>query len=313
MHIEVREQGKRRLYYLAHSFRDNDKVRKIRRYLGADLEKAGLKALREQAEKSIMQQLEAYRKMSDPLHAALSEREKRELETLIAKGDVRIFHLSEEGWTRFTEAFTYDTNAIEGSTVTAAEVRNILERDQWPDKPKGDISETYGVAEAVRHVRETKERISLALIRKLHHMVFRNSKPFAGRFRGKGIEVVVADRFGNVVHRGAPQKRIPGLLRELIAWYEKNRKNYHPIVLAAVVHNQFENIHPFQDGNGRVGRLLLNYVLLKRGMPPVNIELEKRTEYYLALQAYQRRGDIRPTIELIMKEYRRLRKSLKGV
>src|SRR3990172_13264848 len=168
MHFEVRKQGKRRLYYLAHSFRDNGKVRKIRRYLGADLEKAKFKALREEAEKSIMQQLEAYRKLSDPLHAALSENEKKELETLIAKGDVRVFHLSEKEWTRFTEMFTYDTNAIEGSTVTATEVRNILERDQWPSKPKEDISETYGVAEAVRHVRETKGRISLELIKKLH-------------------------------------------------------------------------------------------------------------------------------------------------
>jgi len=214
---------------------------------------------------------------------------------------------------RFTEAFTYDTNAIEGSTVTASEVRNIIERDQWPRKPKEEISETYGVAEAVRFMRETKEHISLDLIKKLHHIAFRNSKPFAGKFRGKGIEVVVADRWGNVIHRGAPQKRVPGLLKELANWYEKNKKNYHPIVLAAVVHNQFENVHPFQDGNGRIGRLLLNNILLKNGMPPVNIELKNRGEYYSALQAYQKEGNLRPTIELIIKEYKMLRKSLKNV
>jgi Fic family protein len=313
MHIEIRKRGKRRLYYLAHSFRDNGKIRKIRRYLGAEVEKERLKTLREQAERSIMQQLEAYRRMSDPLHAALSEKEKKELETLIARGDLKITHLSEEEWTRFTEMFTYDTNAIEGSTITATEVRGILERNQWPNKSKGDISETYGVAEAVKFIRETKEHISLELIKKLHYMVFRNSKNFAGKFRGKGIEVVVADRWGNVVHRGAPQKKVPSLLRELVLWYEKNRKKYHPIVLAAVAHNQFENIHPFQDGNGRVGRLLLNNILIKHGMPPVNIELKNRRKYYSALQAYQKQGNIRPTIELTINEYRELRKSLKGV
>jgi Fic family protein len=313
MHIEVRKQGNRRLYYLAHSFRDNGKIRKIRRYLGADLSKERIKTLQGQAEKSIMEQLEAYRRMSDPLHAALSEKEKGELETLIAKGDLKIKHLSEEEWTRFTGMFTYDTNAIEGSTITATEVRGILESNRWPNKPKGDISETYGVAEAVKFIRGTKEHISLNLIKKLHFLVFRNSKPFAGKFRGKGVEVVVADRWGNVVHRGAPQGKVPSLLRELADWYEKNRRKYHPIVLAAVVHNQFENIHPFQDGNGRVGRLLLNYILLRHGMPPVNIELENRGEYYSALQVYQKQGDIRPTIELIMKEYKRLRKSLKGM
>jgi Fic family protein len=188
-----------------------------------------------------------------------------------------------------------------------------LERNLWPNKSKGDISETYGVAEAVKFIRETKEHISLDLIKKLHLLVFRNSKPFAGKFRGKGVEVVVADRWGNIVHRGAPQKKIPSLLRELIIWHEKNKKKYHPIVLAAIVHNQFENIHPFQDGNGRVGRLLLNYVLLRHGMLPVNIELKNRQEYYSALQAYQNKGDVRPTIKLIIKEYKRLRKSLKGM
>ena len=313
MHMEIRKRGKRKLYYLAHSFRDNGDVRKIRRYLGADLGKERAKELAEQAEKSIMEQIASYKRIKDPLHTALSEREKKELETLIAKGRIEIRHLSEEEWMRFTELFTYDTNAIEGSTVTASEVRNIIERDQWPRKPKEEISETYGVAEAVRFMRETKEHISLDLIKKLHHIAFRNSKPFAGKFRGKGIEVVVADRWGNVIHRGAPQKRVPGLLKELANWYEKNKKNYHPIVLAAVVHNQFESIHPFQDGNGRIGRLLLNNILLKNGMPPVNIELKNRGEYYSALQAYQKEGNLRPTIELIIKEYKMLRKSLKNV
>ncbi len=57
--------------------------------------------------------------------------------------------------------------------------------------------------------------------------------------------------------------------------------------LAAVVHNQFEMIHPFQDGNGRVGRILLNNILLKNGLPPLNIELRNRREYYSALQAHE--------------------------
>ena len=75
-----------------------------------------------------------------------------------------------------------------------------------------------------------------------------------------------------VVHRGAPSASVKRLLVELAEWYDENKKKLPPLVLAAVVHNQFENIHPFQDGNGRVGRLLLNNILLKHGMPPVNIE-----------------------------------------
>jgi len=92
--------------------------------------------------------------------------------------------------------------------------------------------------------------------------------------------------------------------------YELNKDEYPPIVLAAVIHNQFEYIHPFEDGNGRVGRLLLNNILIKHKMPPVNISMQDRVEYYETLRIFQRTGDIRPTIELILKEYKLLEKKL---
>ncbi len=305
MYVEIRKSGKRKLYYLAHSLREGGRVRKVRRYLGADLTSSEINELRAKAEKSIAEQITVIGKISDPLHTVLSDAERGLLETIIAGGDIKIRHLSEEDWLKFTELFTYDTNAIEGSTVTAREVGDIIENNRWPaDKSKWEISETYGVAQAVDCIRKTKEHISLELIKKLHEIVFKNSKEFASSFRGKGIEVVVADGIGDVIHRGAPQKQIVGLLKELVKWYEENKNNYPPIVLAAVVHNQFENIHPFQDGNGRVGRILLNNILLKHGMPPVNIELKNRRQYYSALQAYEKQGDIRPTIELILKEYK---------
>ena len=101
------------------------------------------------------------------------------------------------------------------------------------------------------------------------------------------------------------------MLKRLVAWYRKNRDRYTPFVLAAVVHNQFETIHPFEDGNGRIGRLLLINVLLKHGLPPLNIEIENRRDYYEALREYQTTGNIRPTLELMLKEYRRLRAMLK--
>jgi Fic family protein len=309
MHLEVRKRGKKQLYYLAHSFRDNGDVRKIRRYLGADLKKDVLEGLKKEAERSILEQVESNRKIRDPLHTVLSPAEKETIKKLIAKGDIKVKHLSKEGWQRFTELFAYNTNAIEGSTVTAAEARYIIESGKWPgERSKEEISETLGVAEAVEFIRKTREHISLDLIRSLHRIVFRNSKPFAGELREAGVEVAVVDGGGNVIHRGAPQRQVIPLLRELVGWYGKNKGSYHPIVLAAVVHNQFENVHPFQDGNGRVGRLLLNNILLRHGLPPVSIELKNRKEYYSTLQAYENMGNLRPTIELILKEYRELGK-----
>jgi Fic family protein len=191
-------------------------------------------------------------------------------------------------------------------------VKGILERNEWPNKSKEEISETFGVAEAVKYVRGTREHLSIELIIKLHSIVFKNSKGFAGKIRTKGEEVVIMDAARNIIHRGAPATMVLTLLKTLVNWYKKNKNIYPPLVLAAVVHNQFENIHPFRDGNGRVGRLLLLNILLKNGLPPVNIELKNRSEYYAALQSYEKEGNIRPMLELILKEYGRLKTALKG-
>lgn len=308
MHLEVRRKGGIKKYYLAYSYRKGGKVRKLRVYLGTNLGSAELAKRRKGAETELLQRASACRQIRDPFETVLPKTEIEELKALEAKAAVKVIHLSKEDWRKFTEVFTYDTNAIEGSSVELKEVGEILEKGKWPDKPKEDISETYGVAKAIGFIRKTKEHLSLKLILELHSVVFENSKHYAGRFRERGVEVVVTDGRGNIVHRGAPSTHVRSLLSELVRWYGKNKNKYPPLVLAAVVHNQFENIHPFQDGNGRIGRLLLNNILLKHGLPPVNIELKNRGEYYAALQAYENQHDLRPTIELVLKEYRSLKK-----
>ncbi|HIH39453.1 TPA: Fic family protein [Candidatus Woesearchaeota archaeon] len=310
MFIEKQKAGKHTKYYLAHSFRDGAEVVKVRRYLGKDINENELGQRREKAEKAILEQIKNFREIRDPLRFNLSNEEIEGIKKLSHKKDFKIFHLNEKQWTRFSELFSYNTNAIEGSTLTLRDVTNVLEHHKEPDKSKPDIEEAKGVSEAISFIRNTKEHISIELIKKLHSIVFKNSKHFAGKLREKGIEVVIRDGVGNIVHRGAPSEKITVLLGELIKWYESNKAKYPPILLAAVVHNQFENIHPFQDGNGRVGRLLLNNILLKHKLPPVDIEFKNRAEYYQSLQEYENNGNIRLTIELILKEYRKLRKKL---
>lgn len=307
--MEIRKQGKKKKYYLSHSFREGKKVKKIRRYLGINLQKKQLDKLKERAEQIIEQQIESYKLISDPLKQELTKNDLNIIKNLEIKADIKIKHLSKKEWLQFTELFTYSTNAIEGSEVNQKEVKEILEENKWPqDVKRADISETYGVAEAVKHIRKTKEHISIPLIKKLHFIVFRNSKNFAGKFRKKGEEVAVRDSLGNILHVGAPSNRIRGLLEELIEWYNKHKNKYPPILLSAVIHNQFETIHPFLDGNGRIGRLLLNNILLKYNFPPVNIYFKNRREYYGVLQEYQKKRNIRPTLNLILKEYKILKR-----
>ena len=107
---------------------------------------------------------------------------------------------------------------------------------------------------------------------------------------------------------GAPWGNVKGLLLGLVGWYDDNRERLHPLVLAAAVHCQFENIHPFHDGTGRVERLLLNNILLKHGLLPVVIPYRKRHVYYSALHAYERRQGVTPMVRFLEKEMARGRK-----
>ena len=312
MYIEKRKAKKGIKYYLSHSFREGDKIHKIRKYLGKDLDEKLLGERKEKAEKLILDEINEYKIIKDPLQAELDEKEIEFIRKLEIKNKLKIFHLSENQWKIFSELFTYNTNAIEGSELESKEVKEILEKNKWPKKSKEDIAETYGVNDAVKLIRETKEHLSLNLIKELHKIVFKNSKSFAGEFRKPGEEVAVRNGLGRVIHMGAPQSRVISLLNELIDWYENNKKRYPALVLASVVHNQFENIHPFRDGNGRVGRLLLNNILLKHKLPPVSIDFKNRAEYYNSLQEYEKNHNLKPTIDLIIKEYRILMKKLKG-
>jgi Fic family protein len=310
MHIEKRVINGKTKYFLAHSYREGKKVHKFRKYLGIDLKPGKLKERKGIAEKLILEEIHKYKIIKNPLNVELSEEEIKSIEKIEKDLPLKIKHLSEKDWEEFSELFTYNTNAIEGSNLNKKEVKDLLDKDKWPDKSKEDIAEAFGVDEAIRFIRTTKEHISIGLIRKIHKIVFKNSKEFAGKLRKKGEEVVVIDSKGNVAHEGAPQTRINHLLKDLVEWYNKHKNKYPGLILAAVVHNQFENIHPFADGNGRVGRILLNNILIKHNLPPININLKNRMEYYHTLQEYEKNQNLKPTIDLFLKEYKALKKIL---
>ena len=92
-------------------------------------------------------------------------------------------------------------------------------------------------------------------------------------------------------------------MKTLLTWYTKNKdqKGVHPLVVAAYFHVGFETVHPFVDGNGRIGRLLLNFILHKKGFPMVNIPNSGKHGYYMALERAQVHGELRPFIELLVR------------
>ncbi|MFW5846546.1 MAG: Fic family protein [Nanoarchaeota archaeon] len=311
MYLEKKKVKGKIKYYLAHSFREGGKVHKIRKKLGTDLSKEILEERIKKAEELILEEIEKYKFIKDPLDKDLSKEEIEFVKRLQKENKFEIYHLSEKEWKLFSKIFTYNTNAIEGSKLTKKEVEEVLEENKWPDKSKEDIAETYGVNEAIKFVRDTKEHLSIELLKSIHTIVFKNSKSFAGKFRKKGEEVAVINSDGFIVHEGAPQTRVLGLLENLVKWYNKNKTKYPGLILASVVHNQFENIHPFADGNGRVGRIIMNNILMKNNLPPINIDLDNRSEYYSILKEYEKNKNLRPTIEFLIKEYKKTKKQIK--
>ena len=99
----------------------------------------------------------------------------------------------------------------------------------------------------------------------------------------------------------ASPEQVPRDMRTLLTWYAKNRSKVHPVVAALYFHVGFEIIHPFVDGNGRVGRLLMNFILHKNGFPMVNIPNLQRNRYYEVLSEAQLNGNLRPFIEFVIK------------
>src|SRR3989338_7872018 len=153
MYAEKRTVNGKTRYFLAHSFREGGKVHKIRKLLGEDLNSSVLKDRIEKAKELILEEINKYRVIKDPLHTKLTKEEIEFVRKLEIEAELKIFHLSEKQWELFSELFTYNTNAIEGSELNNQEVKDILEEDRWPDKSKSDIAEAYGVNESIKFIR----------------------------------------------------------------------------------------------------------------------------------------------------------------
>jgi len=296
MYIEKRKSGKNIKYYLVHSYREKNKVKKIRKYLGINLEKEELNKKEKRAKEIILESLKEIN--TDIFFFTLT---KKQVEILNKYNDkININHLSKKEWETFVEDFVYNTNAIEGSTLSEEEVTDVLKKRIASNEEE---IEAKGVAKAIEYLKKTKEDLSLKLLLKLHKFCFEGSKHFAGKLRN--VNVVIKNSRGEIMHAGVPKEELNDYLEDFIKWYKENKQKFKPLVLAAIIHNQFEHIHPFQDGNGRVGRLLLNFILLKNNYPSINIMIEDRQEYYNSLQDYSKKDDLKPTLKLLIKQYKK--------
>jgi len=190
----------------------------------------------------------------------------------------------------------YNSNAIENSTLTLEDTEDILLRDTV--KKDHDIREVYeakNLAKITTHLLDSpSSEFNIELIRSLHKMLLADiSDNWAGRFRSGKEWVRVAS------HVGANPDFVEKLMNELVGVYQKLRDSYF-LDAIAWFHAEFETIHPFNDGNGRVGRVLINQQLMNLGYPPVIIPNKgKRTDYYPAFDSYRVSGKFDDFTELL--------------
>lgn len=176
----------------------------------------------------------------------------------------------------------YNSNAIENSTLTLEDTENILIRDIIKkDQDIRDVYEAKNLAKVTEYLLEDPgQKLDIELILHLHGMLLANIQDdWAGRFR-RGKEWV---RVGN--HVGASPDFVSDLMSDLVQRYHHDDTYFLDKI--AWFHAEFETIHPFPDGNGRIGRVLVNQQLMALGHPPIIIPNKgKRTDYYPAFTTY---------------------------
>jgi Fic family protein len=296
----------KKYFYLVKNVRVGGAWKKFTVYMGkGELDKKSLDKLKKKYSKILDRKVASYLKSVDPLMSLLSRRQAAELEEVRAayKKARKASDAVRQRWYEwFLATFTYNTNAIEGSTVNLLETSTILfEGVTPPDKTMREVREVENHRRAFDYVMAYRGDVSKAFVCKLHRIM--TSGVLGPEESGTFREVQVFIRGSDIV---PPRpEEVERRFKDLMLWYRGNKRRYHPVVVAAHMHTAFEGIHPFVDYNGRVGRLLLIFILMKRGFPPIAIAYRRRAEYYAAIQAAVK-GDLKPFVRLL---YRYLKKT----
>ena len=205
------------------------------------------------------------------------DHKKKELDGCRPLTEGEVARLTEE----FIVEYTYNSNAIEGNTLTLRETDMVLRGLTIDQKPLKEHMEAVGHKDAFDFVCElvkSNEPITERIIKQIHYLVLADKKDDRGVYRRVPVRIMGAS------HEPAQPYLIEPKMEQLLIDY--NNSSEHIITKLAKFHIEFEGIHPFIDGNGRTGRLLVNLELMKAGYPPIDIKFTDRLSYYNAFDEY---------------------------
>jgi len=214
--------------------------------------------------------------------------------------------------------FNYNSNHLEGNTLTYGQTQLLLFFDKSSgDAPVSDIEEMkahdVALSQIIEMAKDNERPLSELFIKELNKTILVKSfwkdavsqngiptrkKIEIGQYKTSPNSVLLKN---GEIHEYASPEETPALIRDLLNWYQDKKEELHPVQLAVELHYKFVCIHPFDDGNGRVSRLLMNYILLKHNYPMVIIKSEDKQSYLTALQKADT-GDLMSLIEYVEKQ-----------
>jgi Fic family protein len=294
--IEKKVRGGNTYYYLYHGFREGKKYLTKQKYIGTKVPE-DLNRLKQDFIRTLIAE-KYYVKLEQ-----IKQKYSKEIDQLppsIRKKRLQIFAVK----------FTYNTQRIEGSKLTLRETSSLLKKGITPsNKPTRDVEEAQAHKKLFFEIISQRKDLSYNMILEWHRKLFKDTKPdIAGAIRNYQVGIS-----GSRFRPPLPVEVYP-LMQEFIKWYNKTKKNLtskeyrlNPVELVALVHFKFATIHPFGDGNGRISRLLMNFVLNRNNYPMLDLPYTKRKNYYNALESAQiKKNDYRFVtwfIKRYIKEY----------
>lgn len=196
----------------------------------------------------------------------------------------------------FMIEYTYDSNAIEGSTLTLEETALVLKENiTIAEKTLSEHLSAIGHKEAYYYIEDLikhNHKLDESEILNIHSLVLMNRTDAKGKYRNVPVKIIGTNA------KVAEPYLIKPQIENLISWYE-NENSLSLIEKITLFHLKFETIHPFLDGNGRTGRLILNFELMKNGYPMINIKYKDRRKYYDAFKSYNENEDATSMIDLV--------------
>lgn len=294
---QIEVKGKK-YWILIHSIRKGEKVIQKKKYLGKELP---YNQRLEQLKKEFLKELSGgkYKYLSKEELERIEEKKKKYKQELKFLSDSE----RQERIKEFIIRYTYDSSKLSGVNTTLRQTFLILKEGIIPNDFKSlrIAKELENHEKSFIAITKYKGKLDIQFIKKLHTTLF------------SGVDDEIKGRLRSELKRGVKIAGTPYIppkwdelereLSDFFKWYKENNRKLHPVELAALIHLKLISIQPFADGNSRLSRLLMNWILWKKAYPPIDIPVEDLENYYNVLDNYQIEKNEEPFIKYILRRY----------